>query len=88
MLNGIKRFAHRLGIARRSNSAGRTPAASTTFASEFDATWHGDHWQNLLASPLDARHYVMEDWAQPTMPVREEQADTQSPKRRRRWYEQ
>jgi hypothetical protein len=26
-------------------------------------SWHGDHWQNLLCSPMDARHYVMEDWA-------------------------
>jgi hypothetical protein len=25
--------------------------------------WHGDHWQNLLSSPMDARHYVMEDWS-------------------------
>jgi hypothetical protein len=24
--------------------------------------WHGDHWQNLLSSPMDARHYVIEDW--------------------------
>jgi hypothetical protein len=32
---------------------------------EFDPFWHGDHWQNLLASPMDARHYVMEDWALP-----------------------
>jgi hypothetical protein len=30
---------------------------------DFDPFWHGDHWQNLLASPMDARHYVMEDWA-------------------------
>ncbi|AJY41069.1 hypothetical protein I6G56_15410 [Burkholderia humptydooensis] len=88
MLNGIKRFAHRLGIVRRSNAAGRAPAASDMFASEFDSTWHGDHWQNLLASPLDARHYVMEDWAQPAMPERDEQADTSPPKRRTRWYEQ
>jgi len=31
---------------------------------EFDAygSWHGDHWHNLLCSPMDARHYVMEDW--------------------------
>jgi hypothetical protein len=36
---------------------------------DFDPFWHGDHWQNLLASPMDARHYVMEDWA---MPVSEE----------------
>jgi hypothetical protein len=32
---------------------------------DFDPFWHGDHWQNLLASPMDARHYVMEDWAVP-----------------------
>jgi predicted alpha/beta hydrolase family esterase len=25
--------------------------------------WHGDHWQNLLSSPMDARRYVMEDWS-------------------------
>lgn len=30
---------------------------------EFDLTSHGDHWQNLLASPMDARRYVMEDWS-------------------------
>ena len=30
---------------------------------EMSPTWHGDHWQNLLASPMDARHYVVEDWA-------------------------
>lgn len=24
--------------------------------------WHGDHWANLLSSPMDARHYVLEDW--------------------------
>ncbi|MGE8472898.1 MAG: hypothetical protein ACN6QC_16720, partial [Paraburkholderia hospita] len=29
---------------------------------EFDPMWHGDHWQNLLSSPMDARHYVIEDW--------------------------
>ncbi|SAK50414.1 hypothetical protein AWB79_01592 [Caballeronia hypogeia] len=33
--------------------------------SEFDPAWHGDHWQNLLSSPMDARHYVMEDWTTP-----------------------
>ncbi|WP_321959761.1 hypothetical protein [Paraburkholderia sp. J69-1] len=32
-------------------------------------SWHGDHWQNLLCSPMDARHYVMEDWSlQPEPP--------------------
>jgi hypothetical protein len=36
---------------------------SSVFA--FDPMWHGDHWQNLLSSPMDARHYVMEDWSVP-----------------------
>ena len=31
-------------------------------ALDFDPAWHGDHWQNLLSSPMDARRYVMEDW--------------------------
>jgi len=40
-------------------------------AGEFETygSWHGDHWQNLLCSPMDARHYVMEDWSlQPEPP--------------------
>jgi hypothetical protein len=37
------------------------PLADTSF--EFDPMWHGDHWQNLLSSPMDARRYVMEDWS-------------------------
>jgi hypothetical protein len=45
-------------------STGRTNSAATSVL-EFDPFWHGDHWQNLLASPMDARHYVMEDWALP-----------------------
>ena len=34
-------------------------------SSEMDmfGSWHGDHWHNLLCSPMDARHYVMEDWS-------------------------
>jgi hypothetical protein len=45
-------------------------------ADEIEAygSWHGDHWQNLLCSPMDARHYVMEDWSlqsePPEPPVR------------------
>lgn len=30
-----------------------------------ETSWHGDHWANLLASPMDARHYVLEDWSMP-----------------------
>ncbi|MEX3556645.1 MAG: hypothetical protein VB131_09055 [Burkholderia gladioli] len=65
MLDQMKRLVHRLGMLRRHKTI--TPAATSaqSFGAEFDTTWHGDHWQNLLASPLDARHYVMEDWAQP-----------------------
>ena len=44
-------------------STSRTHSASSASVLEFDPFWHGDHWQNLLASPMDARHYVMEDWA-------------------------
>ena len=44
-------------------SVSQTEGAATVLA--FDPFWHGDHWQNLLASPMDARHYVMEDWALP-----------------------
>jgi hypothetical protein len=42
-------------------STGAEPEESTS-AFEFDPMWHGDHWQNLLSSPIDARRYVMEDW--------------------------
>ncbi|MFM0645852.1 hypothetical protein PQR14_16125 [Paraburkholderia bryophila] len=41
-------------------------AGSSAF--QFDTVspaWHGDHWQNLLSSPMDARRYVMEDWSVP-----------------------
>ena len=41
------------------------PDAEAVSALEFDPAWHGDHWQNLLSSPMDARHYVMEDWQVP-----------------------
>jgi hypothetical protein len=30
-----------------------------------ETSWHGDHWANLLSSPMDARHYVLEDWSTP-----------------------
>ncbi|SAL09683.1 hypothetical protein [Caballeronia humi] len=39
--------------------------SDTTSSLDFDPAWHGDHWQNLLSSPMDARHYVMEDWQLP-----------------------
>jgi len=39
------------------------PSPQSTSVLEFDPMWHGDHWQNLLSSPMDARHYVTEDWS-------------------------
>ncbi|KVU97279.1 hypothetical protein [Burkholderia ubonensis] len=88
-LDGIKRFASRLGHVRRKSRALADPAREQPCEAEFDTTWHGDHWQNLLASPLDARHYVMEDWTYTPPPT--EAKDAPPPRRRRRrrrWYEQ
>jgi len=84
LLDRLKRFAHRLGMLRRHKKIKATPVVYA-FDTEFDTTWHGDHWQNLLASPLDARHYVMEDWAQPAgIPAAREITDAKPTKRRRR----
>ncbi|QBQ96978.1 hypothetical protein [Paraburkholderia pallida] len=48
---------------------GTDPATGTTAELEAYGSWHGDHWHNLLCSPMDARHYVMEDWSlQPEPP--------------------
>lgn len=43
----------------RTDASGLSVAGTAGLAS---GSWHGDHWQNLLCSPMDARHYVMEDW--------------------------
>lgn len=63
----LKRFVSWLFRVPRpaAASTGRTNSAPLASVLEFDPFWHGDHWQNLLASPIDARHYVMEDWAVP-----------------------
>jgi hypothetical protein len=55
-------------LAQSQAKAPSGPAAVASDASsplEFDPDpmWHGDHWQNLLSSPMDARRYVMEDWS-------------------------
>jgi hypothetical protein len=57
---------HRLFVwltPSRAKTASDHPAPITDAAFEFDPMWHGDHWQNLLSSPMDARRYVMEDWS-------------------------
>jgi hypothetical protein len=42
---------------------GADPADFVSREVEAYGSWHGDHWHNLLCSPMDARHYVMEDWS-------------------------
>jgi len=44
----------------RTDASGLSVAGTAGMSS---GSWHGDHWQNLLCSPMDARHYVMEDWS-------------------------
>jgi hypothetical protein len=58
----FKRVAQWMKSIAAPTIAPETEAASSL---EFDPFWHGDHWQNLLSSPMDARRYVMEDWAIP-----------------------
>ena len=59
----LRRLAARLFHADGSTTApGVAQSAPTVSPFEPDPAWHGDHWQNLLSSPMDARRYVMEDW--------------------------
>ena len=60
MLTTLRQWIHWLV-----QTEGITPTAEE--AETFGA-WHGDHWHNLLCSPMDARHYVMEDWSLPPEP--------------------
>lgn len=63
LLNELHRFTAWLSHSiHKSPANGTTPAAPNSVF-DFDPMWHGDHWQNLLSSPMDARHYVMEDWS-------------------------
>ncbi|CAH2907346.1 MAG: FIG00454466: hypothetical protein [uncultured Paraburkholderia sp.] len=66
--NDIRRFLSSL-IPHFAESQSPVPGASRAEADasaasafDFEPSWHGDHWQNLLSSPMDARRYVMEDW--------------------------
>jgi hypothetical protein len=84
-LNGIKRLASRLG-RRKPAALGGTPC-DPAYDSEFGSALHDAHWQNLLTSPLDARHYVMEDWTY-TPPAAPADTAPPQPLRKRRRYEQ
>ncbi|AWV00950.1 hypothetical protein DM992_16620 [Burkholderia sp. JP2-270] len=87
-LDGIKRFASRLGRVRRKSRALAESAREAPCDTEFDTTWHGDHWQNLLASPLDARHYVMEDWTYTPPYTETEEVAPAGKRKKRRSYAQ
>lgn len=66
LFSEIRRFFTWLTHPRANGVAVSAPSfAERSSALEFDPTWHGDHWQNLLSCPMDARHYVMEDWSIP-----------------------
>lgn len=61
MLPELKRFTDRL-LHHRREASSATAAPKSSAPGDFH--YHcGDHWQNLLASPMDARHYVLEDWS-------------------------
>ncbi|WP_250533432.1 hypothetical protein [Caballeronia sp. AZ10_KS36] len=61
-MNYLTHFAQWLKSRVGPSFSPSTPSISPL---PFAPAWHGDHWQNLLASPMDARRYVMEDWATP-----------------------
>ena len=63
MLTRIQRWLK--GLMSTEKIAACAPGEFETYGS-----WHGDHWQNLLCSPMDARHYVMEDWCAEPQPHR------------------
>jgi hypothetical protein len=66
LLNEIRRLVTWLIHPHTTSpSVSESQAAETSSAFEIDPMWHGDHWQNLLSSPMDARRYVMEDWSVP-----------------------
>jgi hypothetical protein len=63
LFNQIRRLAAWLTHSHADTVHGSATPVETPSAFEFDPMWHGDHWQNLLSSPMDARRYVMEDWS-------------------------
>ncbi|MFM0293388.1 hypothetical protein P0D71_10230 [Paraburkholderia sp. RL17-383-BIF-A] len=77
LFNEIRRLVTWLTHSHANTPSGASaPLAETPSAFEFDPMWHGDHWQNLLSSPMDARRYVMEDWSVATTDNWDEQDGT------------
>lgn len=73
MFNEFRRFIAWLNRSPAKTVSVQAGAFAVTSPSAFafDPMWHGDHWQNLLSSPMDARRYVMEDWSVSTTDWRE-----------------
>jgi|SRR5579863_4744323 len=78
LMTDLKRLVSWFTRSHDASKVRTEAAASKRQASvlEFDPVWHGDHWQNLLSSPMDARHYVMEDWTTTATPAFEGAAST------------
>ena len=63
MINGLNKALSQLADAfRTSPSDEETLDAVAANVNDAALSWHGDHWQNLLSSPMDARRYILEDW--------------------------
>jgi hypothetical protein len=70
LLDLIKRMSVALSPRHSADDAYRAapakhPQEAPLVAVLGETSWHGDHWANLLSSPMDARHYVLEDWSTP-----------------------
>ncbi|MEI6000522.1 hypothetical protein H3V53_26005 [Paraburkholderia bengalensis] len=61
LFDTFPRVARQLFHPAKTLQPAEAPQRASTL--DFDPIWHGDHWQNLLSSPMDARHYVVEDWS-------------------------
>lgn len=64
-MNGFNRALAQLSQALRGAGHESSPdSADRNFERESTPSWHAnDHWQNLLACPMDARRYILEDWS-------------------------
>ncbi len=64
MMNGLTKALAHLSHALGGGSADRDERVKADETPSSTPHWHGDHWQNLLACPMDARRYILEDWTQ------------------------
>ncbi|MCP1129861.1 hypothetical protein [Robbsia andropogonis] len=64
MINGLNKALSHLADAFRGRPSDDAAYDGAVLANVNEAalSWHGDHWQNLLSSPMDARRYILEDW--------------------------